>query len=331
MSVPQRNILVFLFFCIGFVSSAFGVKMYELHGLEVSLVASKPTEDAGSSMVIVDAKVLMSSETVIAQTPIDVSRSGLEIVHKPAKPKGLPGVTAQAYIVGDVETGEVYLAYNSLTALPVASMSKLVTAFVATRELSFDKTVKIDTYAADAPPDKSLLKEGEVFTVSELMQPLLLSSSNVAAEALVSQIDRTGFLELMSSYAWEIGMPSTFFADPSGVSPLNIASAKDLFALARYLYTSQSDILALTRVAHADIATSTEHGSHSVTSTHPFVNDPRFIGGKTGRTPEAGDTMLTILNLEGRPVAIVVLGSRYEGRAKDTQLLVQKVEDMMRN
>ena len=282
-----------------------------------------------ASPAIVDtAKAL--SEVASRPTSVDTSHEGLQIVHTPAKPKGLPGVTAQAYIAGDVETGEVYLAFNSLDALPVASMSKLVTAFVATRELQLHKIIEIDEASAEAPPDKSFLKEGETFTVSELMQPLLLSSSNVAAEALVSKIDRTGFLELMSSYAWEIGMPSTFFADPSGVSPLNIASAKDLFALAQYLYKSRSDILALTRTPRAEIATTTEHGSHIVTSTHPFVTDPRFIGGKTGRTPQAGDTMLTILKLEGRPVAIVVLGSRYEGRAEDTRLLAQKVEELIK-
>ena len=175
------------------------------------------------------------------------------------------------------------------------------------------------------------MKEGEHFTVRELLKPLLLASSNVAAEALLSTIDRAHFLELMSNYSWEIGMPSTFFADPSGVSPRNVASAHDLFALATYLYTSRPDILEITRSVGTEIATTTEHGSHAFPSTHPFASDPRFIGGKTGRTPEAGDTMLTILRIDNQAVAIVVLGSRYEGRAADTRLLISKVENILKN
>ncbi len=312
---------------MGFASSAVGLRAYELHRQDVALAALTAVQDARLRQAIEIAKSSLSIPADPLSTDTTPEKTGEAQV--PAKPRGLPGVTAQAYIVGNVETGEIYLSYNSQQALPVASMSKLVTAFVATRELPLDKVIEIDKDAADAPPDKSLLKVGELFTVSELMKPLLLSSSNVAAEALVSKIDRNGFLELMSSYAWEIGMPSTFFADPSGVSPLNVASAKDLFALAQYLHGSRPDILALTRDAYVAIATTTEHGSHEVTSTHPFVKDPRFIGGKTGRTPQAGDTMLTILELGGQPVAIVVLGSRYEGRAEDTRLLAVKAEELM--
>ena len=71
------------------------------------------------------------------------------------------------------------------------------------------------------------------------------------------------------------------------------------------------------------MATTTEHGAHDFVSIHPFVNDPRFIGGKTGHTDEAADTMLTILNIGGQPIAFIVLGSN--DRTKDTSLLVDQV------
>jgi D-alanyl-D-alanine carboxypeptidase len=165
--------------------------------------------------------------------------------------------------------------------------------------------------------------------LEEILYPLLLDSSNIAAEALASTTDRTNFLELMRSYAWEIGMSTAYFADPSGVNPHNAASAKDLFALAKYLYKYRPDILTLTRVASISVATTTEHGSHEFASIHPFVNDPNFIGGKTGRTPEAGDTMLTIMKIGGQPVAIVVLGSKYAGRAEDTSKIIEMVKTKM--
>lgn len=235
-------------------------------------------------------------------------------------------ITAKAYLVGNVKTGDIYLERSSAEAMPVASMSKLVTAFVATETLDPDLKIEITEEAVAVPPDRSNLQAGEMYTSKELLYPLLLSSSNVAAEALASRFDRAKFLELMSSYAWEIGMPTTYFADPSGVSPSNKASARDIFALSKYLYSSRPDILALTKERKAETATTSEHLGHDFVSTHPFVDDPRFIGGKTGRTPEAGDTMMTILNIQGHPVAIIVIGSEYESRAVDTTILANRIE-----
>ena len=334
MSVPYRNTLIVLFLCIGFITFAIGVKVHRTVAANPSLMVKvikpallaqaprSPEHDLPFSN--------LSKATTIAVTPQKAPAPATEAAVDVAVSRpGVPGVTARAYIAGNIETGEIYEEYHPSAVLPVASMSKLVTAFVATNELSLDDTIKITKEATNVPPDKSALNEGEYFTVRELLQPLLLASSNVAAEALLSTIDRANFLELMSSYSWEIGMPSTFFADPSGVSPQNVASAHDLFALAKYLYISRPDILEITRTTGTEIATTTEHGSHTFPSTHPFASDPRFIGGKTGRTPEAGDTMLTILRIKNQATAIVVLGSKYEGRAADTRLLAGKVESLL--
>lgn len=243
----------------------------------------------------------------------------------PVRPSGMPGVTARAYLIGNVDTGDVYAEYNGKRVMPVASMSKLVTAFVATDVIALDMPVEISSSSLMAPPDKSNLQAHERYKLSEILYPLLLNSSNVAAEAISSSTEnRAKFLEDMSSYAWEIGMPDTFFADPSGVDPHNAATARDLFALARYLLKYRPDILTLTRTASYNVATTTDHGAHQFTSIHPFVLDPRFVGGKTGRTPEAGETMMTIMNLSGRNVVFIVLGSL--NREQDTRVLIKSIE-----
>jgi D-alanyl-D-alanine carboxypeptidase len=123
-------------------------------------------------------------------------------------------------------------------------------------------------------------------------------------------------------------MPKTYFADSFGVSSNNVATAEDIFALAQYLYRYRPDILTLTRNSSSTMATTTDHGSHIITSTHPFVNDSRFIGGKTGRTPAAGETMLTILRINERPIAFIVLGSGIGNRASDTRSLINKTYDL---
>lgn len=244
----------------------------------------------------------------------------------PARPV-VPGLTAQAFLIGNIATGKIYREHKSIEPMPVASMSKLVTAFVATDIMDASDLVRVTEEATKAPPDASDLRAGEQFTLQEILVPLLLNSSNVAAESIASAGNRVRFLELMSSYAWEIGMPKSYFADPSGISPRNAASGRDLFELATYLVRYRPDILAITRIPEAETATSSDlHGSHRFTNTHPFVRDQRFIGGKTGRTQEAGETMMTILDIDEQPIVFIVLHSSYGYREADTRILIREFE-----
>lgn len=252
--------------------------------------------------------------------------SGTKVEIKPAV-ENVRTITAKSYLVGDVNTGKIYFEKNSNVYMPVASMSKLITAFVATDLFATSTTISITEQAILAPPDSSNMVVGDRFSLSEILYPLLLNSSNVAAESISESSDRFSFLESMNSYAWEVGMPTSLFADPSGVSPGNGASARDVFGLAKYLFNFRKDILDLTRNSNYNLATTTEHGSYEFVSTHPFVNDPRFIGGKTGRTPEAGETMMTIMKIKDKNIAFIVLGSQFGNREGDTRLLFEKFED----
>lgn len=256
----------------------------------------------------------------IPSTDSDPSTSPATPTIPPTPTPPASPITARSYLVGNVETGEIYYERNSSLVLPVASMSKLITAIGATDKLSLNDPVTISPEAMNVEGDTSRLVVGEIFTAGELLYPMLLKSSNVAAEALASTANRAKFLELMSSYAWEVGMSSTYFADPSGLSPQNISTSRDFFALARYLYKSRPDILAITKTSQYNVATTTEHNAHQFVSIHPFIGDPNFLGGKTGHTPVAKDTLLTIMNIRGTPVAIIVLSS--DNRKSDTAYLI---------
>ncbi len=317
----QTKTLILLAACLVIIGIAAGVRVEQMIWspyIQPSLIVRpailSPSASTPSQVLIplsTTAIPTQYQDTGLSPQPMPVVRSPDEI-------------TAKAYIVGNVLTGQVYLSSNAAAVLPVASMSKLITTIAATDTMSPTTTIIITASETDVPQDGSDLHAGEIFTLQELLYPLLLDSSNVAAEAIASSSDRQRFLGLMSSYAWEVGMPTAYFADPSGISPHNQVSATDMFALARYLYVHRPDILALTRIAHASVATTTDHGAHSFDSIHPFVNDPRFIGGKTGRTPEAGETMMTILRVDGQPIVFIVMGSDYDRRQADTDLLIQK-------
>ena len=236
------------------------------------------------------------------------------------------GITAESYIVGNLDTGDVYLEKDADAVLPFASMSKLITALVETNLYSKDDPITIPELSADIAPDISGVHAGETFTAGELIYPLLMTSSNVAAEAFsrsASSTSRAEFLSLMNGYSWEIGMPHAHFADPSGLDSGNSGTARGFLAMAQYLYKSRGDILAITRTPLMNFATTTDHGGHALVNIHPFATDPRFLGGKTGHTYAAMDTMLTILKINGHAVAFIVL--RSKDRLKDTDLLIAKL------
>ncbi len=311
MIISYRNLFIIAFPCLTLIALAIAVR-----------VSESPTDKAIQPGGIVTQEQLKADSTFFDEEGSQAKSPAKTVVQNTG-----PVITAAAYFVGNVDTGEVYFSKNKSTVLPVASMSKLITAIAITDTLTSTTTVHITDLSMDVATDTSRLSSGETFTIPELLFPLLLNSSNVAAEALASTSDRAKFLELMSSYAWEVGMPSTFFADPSGISPQNVSTAEDFFNLARYIYKSRPDILKITRTPSLSVGTTTDHGPHDYRSTHPFVNDPNFIGGKTGRTPEARETMITIMNINDRPVAIIVLASN--NRKGDTDLLLAKVRTVI--
>ena len=315
MRSSEKRLLIAKIVCVVAIAIALAFKLFGT----ASFTASRPPVPLTSSpgSVNTDPAFYNGSTTAEVVHPSNAT-------HAPA-PK--PQITASAYVVGNVVTGKIYLQKNASVVLPVASMSKLITAIAATDTLSPDTRIQITDQEYDVASDTSKIVPRESFTVLELLYPMLLNSSNVAAEALASTTDRAKFMELMTSYAWEVGMPSTFFADPSGINPRNQSTASDFFALARYLYKYRPDILAITRIPRISVATTTDHMAHDFISIHPFVSDPAFLGGKTGHTPEAGDTMLTIMKIAGQPVAIVILGADSGNRERDTRLLISKTTE----
>jgi D-alanyl-D-alanine endopeptidase (penicillin-binding protein 7) len=119
-----------------------------------------------------------------------------------------------------------------------------------------------------------------------------------------------------------IGMKDTQFEDPAGLSDKNISTADDLFVLGRYLYERQAYLLAITRQKGKTLVSS-KFGPRELRNFNVFSSDPSFIGGKTGKTTPAKETMLSMFR-EQTPasvynVAIIVLGS--ENRAADVAKL----------
>ncbi|MFA6253876.1 MAG: serine hydrolase [Candidatus Paceibacterota bacterium] len=242
--------------------------------------------------------------------------------------KSIP-LSAGAYLVTDLESNEVVVNKNDKKILPIASITKLMTALVAQDLLPLDQVVTISQTAYNTYGNTGHLRVGEKLSVKNLFYPLLLSSSNDAAEALAEAAGREKFIAEMNRRARQIGLTDTFFDDASGLSPINISTAADLAKLAGYLYHSRPEILALTREKEHRL------GKHVWVNVNNISLMPNYIGGKNGYTEEANRTLVSIFQVpienssavsttlsekKSRLLALVLLQSN--DRKKDTSGLL---------
>ena len=236
-----------------------------------------------------------------------------------------PAVSARSFIVADIASGAVFAERDVERKRPIASITKLMSAIVANETISFDRPIAIIDPHSEGVGDYGTLRQGEAFLVGDALYPLLLESNNAVAHGLARSLGEEQFLAAMNTKAEAIGMHSTHFADVSGISPESVSTARDLVSLARYLTTTKSFILGITRTKTKDV-TAVDGVGYTFANRNHLVTQEFFFGGKTGFTKEAGETMLTVFDVPvggGRAtstLAVIVLGSG--AREEDTKALL---------
>ncbi len=279
-----------------------------------SIPTLKPIEDIDKNILIKEITEKDTIDKPKAETIIQ------------AHPSTKSDISAEAYLIGNLKTGEIYKSFNPDKVFPIASVSKLYTSLVAKYLLGPERIVTITQSALDTYGDAGQLVLNEKWTAEELLYPLLLESSNDVAKAFAEVYGEEVFIVEMNAFAQEIGMYKTQFKDPSGLSSANISNASDLFTLARYLYENESDLLKISNTKEIVFATTTEHGAHHFKNINPYVYYSGFIGGKTGRTNEAKESMVSLFKemeeINNQPLAIIVLRSDFGEREKDTEKIL---------
>lgn len=242
-------------------------------------------------------------------------------------------LSAKSYLAADLKNNFVFIESNSAEQLPVASITKLMTALVAVEYVNIEKEITV-TPSMIVPTSVPRLKAGERVSLYNLLYILLEESSNEAAEAISRFLGRDRFITLMNDKAKAIGMTSSKFTDPSGADAGNVSTAQDLFNLAKYLYNNRSFVLKLSS-GRPDSLTVTVYGPtiyDNIENFNIFENDREFIGGKVGKTNAAGQTIISIFEtqLSGakRPVVVIALGS--QSNAADAQQLISWIRSSYR-
>ena len=249
-------------------------------------------------------------------------------------------VRAKSAYVYDVKTQRMLYAKNETEALPLASITKLMTALLAHELVSEDTNATVSARAIQQEGSSGLLP-GENLSINELNKLALVSSSNDAAYALAASVgellgdnDPAGqFVQGMNLKAEDLKLDSLSFKNTTGLdlSPSEagaVGSAKDISLLMEYILINYPEILEPTRKSAARVYNSSGD-YHDMENTNEIIYAiPNLLGSKTGYTDLAGGN-LTIAFDAGldRPIVVTVLGSTRDERFSDVLRLVTAVKE----
>jgi len=213
-------------------------------------------------------------------------------------------------LVLDQRSGEVLLEKNAQAVLPIASISKLMTAMVVL-DAQLPMTDMLEIGEADVDTERntrSRLHTGTRLSRGELLQLALMSSENRAAHTLGRHYPggMPGFVEQMNRKARELGMASTHFVEPTGLSSSNVSNARDLALLVR----AAADYPLIREFSTASTLTvDTGYKTVNYRNTNRLVNRPDWDIGvqKTGYISEAGNCVVMQTRIDGRSMVVVLL------------------------
>ena len=231
----------------------------------------------------------------------------------PAFAQAVPEITAEAAVMLDMDTGEVLYGKAEHERRPPASLTKVMTGYLAARRQDLmHQEVVISELAAETGESSLNLKEKDVLCFEELLYGALLKSANDACVAVAEHISGSEeiFVDDMNLQACLLGCANTKFQNTNGLP-------------AEEHYSSAYDLALMTRAAmqvpqFAQIVQTQNHTVHwqdgrklLVHNTNRLLREyPGAIGVKTGTTNEAGQCLIAVAEKAGKRVSVVVLKSR---------------------
>lgn len=266
---------------------------------------------------------------------------GKQNVAQPVVPQKIENVSlvAKSAYVWDVKGQRVLFSKNPDAELPLASITKLMTALLTFELIEQNEKASI-SMSAIKQEGSSGLSAGEKMGIEELTELALVSSSNDAAYALAANVGQllgdkdptSQFITAMNIRAEELNLNTLHFKNMTGLDlslsePGAVGSARDISFLMEYIITNYPEILAPTKQSGARIY-NTAGAYHEVSNTNEIALEiPNLLGSKTGYTDLAGGNLTIAFDVGmDRPIIITVLGSTRDERFTDVLKLVAEVQ-----
>ncbi len=256
------------------------------------------------------------------QPPPAVAKASSGVVPPTAPPadEASPQLEARAWALIDARSGEVLASHAIRRQLPIASTTKLMTAYVALHELPLDKIVRAAPYEAEYGESLLGLRPGQRISVRDLLYGLILRSGNDAAYDLARAAggSEQRFVAQMNDYAAALGLSHTHYANPIGLDQRgNHSSAGDLVALSRRLL----QIPAFAKIANSRSAElRSVHPPRRIETINELLEMAPWIDGvKTGHTFGARYVLVGSGRRKGVELIAAVVGAETdEDRFDDT-------------
>lgn len=232
-----------------------------------------------------------------------------------------PIVQAQGAVLMDAATGRLLYEKNANTQFYPASITKLMTALLAVENSRLDETVNFSAAATTNLESGSVslnIVEGDKLSVKDCLYALLLKSANEVANGLAEHVAGSidEFAVMMNKRAAALGCTNTHFANPNGLNNSNhYTTPRDMALIAREAFKNQTVCKVASTLSYQIPATK-KAGARTVTIGHKMLypSDSRYypgiIGGKTGYTSLAGNTLVTCVEKDGVRLIAVVMKSK---------------------
>jgi D-alanyl-D-alanine carboxypeptidase (penicillin-binding protein 5/6) len=238
-----------------------------------------------------------------------------------------PQLGAKAAIAYDVRSARQLYSQSSRQRLPVASLTKVMTASIVLDTLNLNDIVTVASGSLKVDGEVQDLYEGEEISVGNLLKYMLVKSSNDSAYTLAAyaQVKGIDMVARMNERAQAWGLSDTHFLDPAGLNDDAYSTADDMARLVEHLlkYRTIWDALIEKKMT---IVSADGKITHQIENTDELLDQlPNIIGGKTGYTEKALGCMILIVNVPEQhdTMIYIVLGST--GRFEDTKKLVNWV------
>lgn len=237
-----------------------------------------------------------------------------------------PQIDAKGYLLMDATSGQIIVDHNAHQRLAPASLTKMMTAYIAEEELqkgniSEDDMAPISVKAWKMGGSRMFLREGTRVPVGDLLKGIIIQSGNDASVAMAEFIagSEDAFADLMNQHAHRLGMESSHFMNATGWPTENhFTTATDMAILARAIIRDFPE--------HYNVYKEKEFTYNGITQQNRNLllwRDPSVDGLKTGHTDEAGYCLVSSAKKDGMRLIAVVMGTDSESaRARESQKLL---------
>lgn len=237
-----------------------------------------------------------------------------------------PNLSATAYLLIDFDSGAVLAEHNADQRLSPASLTKIMTVYVAFREikngnLKLDDKVTVSEKAWQTPGSRMFIEVNTRVEVEKLLKGIIISSGNDASVALAEHIagDESTFAQLMNQQAMRLGMSNTHFMNSMGLPDENhYTTARDLATLTRALIREFPDLYTWHSIKEFTYNKITQPNRNQL-----LWRDASVDGVKTGHTEEAGFCLVASAKKDDMRLISVVMGTEStDARASQNQSLL---------